>query len=57
MTFIYYIFFCDYFNRVDKMDFLRVQDSNQSSILDVNPFLSVSMQREYKFKLNLSAFS
>ena len=29
---------------VPEMDFSRVQGSNQSSILDVNPFLSVSIQ-------------
>ena len=42
---------------VPEMDFSRVQGSNQSSILDVNPFLSVSIQREFRFILKLCAFN
>ncbi|XP_013709309.1 uncharacterized protein LOC106413000 [Brassica napus] len=40
-----------------EMDFSRVQDSNQYSILDVNPFLSVSIQREFRFIRKLNAIN
>ena len=43
--------------RVVDMDFSRVQVSNQSCILDVNPFLGVSIQRELRFILKLNAFN
>ena len=52
MIIIIYLFFT-----TTEMDFSRVQGSNQCSILDVNPFLSVSIQREFRFILKLSAFN
>ena len=52
MIIIIYLFFT-----TTEMDFSRVQGSNQCSILDVNPFLSVSIQKEFRFILKLSAFS